>query len=122
MATDIEQLERQRAELNERISEIREAEAEKVSAQLVGRCFKYRNNYSCPETDADYWWLYFKVTGFEGARLTGVSFQRDVYGEMRVDPNAGAYNHMSEYVEVDSTEYVRARADFLTTLNVAVSA
>lgn len=116
MSDDLAQLERQRAEINERIDEIQTAKAERVSAALVGRYFKYRNNYSCPESDEDYWWLYMKVTGFDGSRLSGYSFQRDSDGKSFFDPAATTYNHLSGYEEITAQEFIRARAEFLTKL------
>lgn len=33
-------------------------EQERFAKKLVGKCYRYRNSYSCPQTEADYWWLY----------------------------------------------------------------
>jgi hypothetical protein len=116
--SELKELERQRKAISERIGEIQQAEDEKKSAQFVGRYFRYRNCYSCPEKASDYWWLYFKVTGYEGRRLTGYSFQRDKYGKSEFDPNAGAYHFLEGYEEIDAAQFVRARAKFLAALNV----
>lgn len=46
----------------------------------VGRCFKVRNNYSCPEKPSDYWWLYKRVVKIDGYSLVTEEFHRDRYG------------------------------------------
>ena len=117
MTSELKELERQRNEIAGRISEIEFARDEERSAEFVGRYFKYRNSYSCPEKPSDYWYLYFKVTGYEGRRLRGFSFERDKYGKFFFDPNAETFHHLSGYQEIEAAEFVRARAKFLTDLN-----
>jgi hypothetical protein len=116
MANELTQLETQRAEIVGRISEIEFARDEEKSAEFVGRYFKYRNSYSCPEKPSDYWHLYFKVTGYEGRRLKGYSFEQDKYGKFFFDPNAETFHHLTRYEEIEADEFARARSSFLSRL------
>lgn len=59
--------------------------AEKESKPLVGRFFKSRNNYSCPEKPSDYWFMYRRVTGADGVRLTTIDFYKDQYGRCVIE-------------------------------------
>lgn len=57
------------------------------NAALHGQCFKVMDCYSCPETDADYWWLYIKVTNTDDG-LKCLKFSVDCNGCVMVDPDA----------------------------------
>ena len=50
---------------------------------LIGKCFHFRNSYSCPDGDADRWWLYMRVLGVKGMELECESFEPDRYGEFK---------------------------------------
>lgn len=78
------------ARLREQLAAIEEAEQAEQNAALVGKCFKYRNCYSCPQSDADYWWLYIIVTGVgEHGAMKGWSFQTDSAGKITIEPAEG---------------------------------
>lgn len=51
----------------------------------IGKCFRYRNNYSCPEKPSDYWWLYRKITGVKDGSYTSFQFQTDRDGMVRIE-------------------------------------
>lgn len=74
--SELEKLEEQSIEIQERIWEIRNAETEKKNQKYIGKCFRYRNAYSSDET----WWLYKKVIGTKNGGLDVIQFQIDVYG------------------------------------------
>lgn len=58
-----------------------------LKKRYVGKCFKYRNNYSCPQTEKDYWWLYSQVIGIIGKDQCIVnSFEVDSEGQIRIHP------------------------------------
>jgi hypothetical protein len=53
----------------------------------VGKFYRYRNSYSCPQSEADYWWLYIAVAGInEYGNMSGWSFQTDKDGKIHIDP------------------------------------
>lgn len=45
------------------IDKIKEDDDKKLIESKIGKCFKYHNCYSCPKTEKDYWWTYFKIIG-----------------------------------------------------------
>ncbi|MFW6172559.1 MAG: hypothetical protein ACOC5T_02335 [Elusimicrobiota bacterium] len=61
---------------------IEEEEKEKAE-ELVGRFFVYRNNcYSLPESDDDYWDVYYAILDKEG---TVLKIEKDSEGDIRID-------------------------------------
>lgn len=51
----------------------------------IGSCWKYRNSFSCPQSDADYWWMYGMIIGItnEGSYQM-VQFQTDTKGAISI--------------------------------------
>ena len=68
-------------EARERLNAIKRAKAEAANRALVGRTFRYRNCYSCPEKPSDYWWVWRVVEGTDGFGLRVRDFAVDKYGE-----------------------------------------
>lgn len=85
-----------RAELNE----LEQEETRRENAKLVGNCYRYHNCYSCPETDADYWWSYTKVTGLdEDGDMLAFEFQTDVRGDVLIAPKKRFWKVLDGYEE-----------------------
>lgn len=63
-------------------------EVEDRNRALIGKCFKYRNSYSCPRSDEDYWWMYLKVLGASGTSLQIWCFDTDKYGKIQIEPDS----------------------------------
>ena len=62
------------------------AERLRGNEALVGRCFSYRNCYSCPEGPDDYWTMYARVEGLdEYGCLVLLLFQTDKDGRFSVE-------------------------------------
>ena len=62
---------------------------------MIGRCFKYRNNYSatCPG-----WWLYTKVIGRKNKTLTVCRFQITSIGNIEI-------NIIDEVINIDPLKH-----------------
>lgn len=60
--SELESLLQSRRSINAKISKIEDAERAAMNRSHIGKTFRYRNNYSCPEKPSDYWWLYAKCT------------------------------------------------------------
>lgn len=88
---DLPALYEERRQISARIGDIEEAEAEEGTALLVGRYFKGQNNYSCPETPADYWPIYWKIYAAEGRTIKVFQFQRDKDGRSSAEPDVTRY-------------------------------
>lgn len=93
-----------RAELHE----IQAREAEERNRQLVGKCFIYRNCYSCPEGPQDYWWLYVRVIGVSDASLQVLQFQTDKYGKVEIEPAQLCGQLGSGHQEIPREEFDKA--------------
>lgn len=77
----------------------------------LGKHFKYRNCYSCPEKLSDYWPIYAKVLSVDkDGYIQALQFETDKYGNINIKVRDQAY-HMGNgdgWTEVTKTEYTRA--------------
>jgi len=87
--TDLEGKKAQYEKLRQEIRDLEEKERVEKELpglkKLEGTYWKFRNSYSSPRTDADYWWKYrhvVKVT--DDACLEMVDIEIDRYGELKM--------------------------------------
>lgn len=87
-------------ELNEQIRALADerdkitiAAAQKEAQAHVGKHFKCRNNYSCPETEADYWYEFVRIvsTDEDGTNLIAFRFATDSRGTTWITPSEPLY-------------------------------
>jgi hypothetical protein len=103
-----EQLEAEIAPLQRQLARLRDAETKKESEAVVGRCYKYRNSYSCPKVPSDYWWLYAKVTKVGDYWPVTFEFQTDKDGRIDIqtrDCSVGIGKEGNGYIEIPSKEF-----------------
>lgn len=79
-----QELEAKIAELRQQLFAIVNAEKDAENAALVGRFFKTRDCYSCPESDADYWWRYHRVVSADDGCITVLMFYTDKDGDAHI--------------------------------------
>lgn len=93
---------------NDRLAEIQNAERYARNKALLGKAFKYRNSYSCPEKRGNYWWLYAKVVKVDqDGHLMVFMFQTDKYGNVDIKPSEHRY-HMDDYTGISASEFHKA--------------
>lgn len=102
------------AELQSELDEKATRERMNAANRLVGKCFKYRNCYSCPEKDSDYWWLYVRVLSVDTDGYTsGVSFQTDSRGACEIKPEVSTWIvKNSSYKPISYAEWKGALDEF----------
>lgn len=100
-----EQLEAEIAPLQAALMRLKDDEILAESKALVGKCFKYRNCYSCPKPD-EYWWLYVKVTGVGDYWPITFQFQTDKDGKIEVEVSKH-HSRLSGYTEITDAEFNR---------------
>lgn len=85
--SDLEKLKDEGARIRNRIIWALEAKQRAdENVKLIGKCFKYRNSYSCPNGDANKWWLYVKVTKVTSrGEMNAFQFQTDIYGKLEIE-------------------------------------
>ncbi len=104
----IEQLRDTARKAQEAIGEIEAKERREKNAKLVGKTFRMRNSYSCPEKPSDYWWIWAKCTRMDKSGfLWAFKFQTDRYGSITISPDEYSY-HMQHYDLVSPAVYDRA--------------
>lgn len=104
-----EELRRQLKVLHEELNTITDAEDDVRNATFVGKCFKTRNNYSCPKIAKDYWWLYFKVLRAADVGLYCLCFQIDCNGRIDIEPNVYmTANSFDSYTPIKPAEFEKA--------------
>jgi hypothetical protein len=108
--TDIEELERIAREANLAVSEARDKLRDQENKAVIGKCFRTRNNYSCPEKPTDYWWLYVRVVGVRHGSVVCHLFETDKYGKVMIDFNAFRYAHSLDqgYTPISRAQYDKA--------------
>ena len=83
-----EAYEKARVELRKAEDKLRQEKALPRARGLVGSIWKFRNAYSCPEGEADRWWLYKRVVGVtDDANLICQASQIDQYGHLSIKLN-----------------------------------
>jgi hypothetical protein len=107
-----------RAQIAELQTELDVADTRKrlaAAQRLIGKCFKYRNCYSCPEKESDYWWLYVRVLSVDtDGYASGVSFQHDSRGHLEIKPEVSAWiDKNGGYVPITFLEWHAALSDFM---------
>ncbi|MET3225713.1 hypothetical protein ABIE85_001460 [Bradyrhizobium diazoefficiens] len=103
----VEQLRKISADAQMKLHRLEVAQREAANGAKVGKTFKYRNSYSCPEKPSDYWWMYSKVTHMKDGLLYATTFQTDKYGNVHVKTNEGCY-HMQGHTPIPAGEFNRA--------------
>lgn len=106
--TDKLEAEKRAREANALLHKIRDAERLAENKGLLGKTFRMRNDYSCPEKPSDYWWVYAKVqkVGRDGM-LTVLRFDTDKYGAMQVQVERYQH-HMAYYTEITPAAFNKA--------------
>jgi hypothetical protein len=81
--------------LRDALDRLDRAERDAENKALIGKCFRYRNSYSLPKTERDYWWTYRKVTALGAhGRLRYFEFQTDKNGAITIEPT-GSFGTVS---------------------------
>jgi len=112
VTTEKEQLERQARAVNQKLHAIRDAERYAENEALVGKTFRYRNNYSCPEKPSDYWWLYARVQGIDSSGyLTVFCFETDKYGAVKISTDKYRFHMNDGYQPVSVAKFNKAWRD-----------
>lgn len=92
-----EQLKEEATQIQEELRKRSAEERRKASEGLVGKCFVYRNCYSCPKGPDDYWNLYSRVTGLDARGTpTGVTMEDDGQGFICV--NQGCLTELTQEI------------------------
>lgn len=111
--TTIDELRSAAKAANQKLSEAETAIRVKENASLLARCFRYRNNYSCPEKDSDYWWMYAKVIKIaKDGRLTLFQFQIDRYGNFDCRPAEDVFRITDGYQPLSAKKFNAAWKHF----------
>lgn len=69
------------------IQEKENSKRNKALKEFVGKCYKYRNCYSCPQEEKDYWWMYICVKDIKDGYLVCQTFQKDSDGKIIINLN-----------------------------------
>lgn len=101
-----EQLMAELTPLRDEIDRIDRAEQERERKKLIGKCFKYRNSYSMPQKDSDYWPIYVKVVGADGYRCRAFTFQTDKDGKIKIEPQ-DYFSARDGYKPITAAEFNR---------------
>jgi hypothetical protein len=80
-------------------------EQREESQKFIGKYFKTKNCYSCPESEEDYWCLFQKVIGMdEEGRMQAVFFEITKDKEIKMYYEFG---HTDGWIEIEESECVK---------------
>jgi hypothetical protein len=118
----VAQLQETARKAQDELSRIQAADFKAKNGKLVGKTFKVRNNYSCPEKPSDYWNEYAKVTRMDKyGMLYAVVFAIDKNGTARVEPDH-CIHHAQYYSPIPAAEFERAKKKTLAKLRALLAA
>lgn len=108
----------ERQELESRLTKVRkEEEAQQRAAawpgmqEKNGTFWKRRNCYSCPQGEADYWWVYRRIDRIlETGQVFYTDFQIDTYGHLNVKcaTSDWTYEKMDDWERIGKVEWNKA--------------
>lgn len=109
----IETLKRLEARVTKLRAEKREREEKKLrkhNMRYLGKTYKWRNCYSCPEKDSDYWWFYLKVKEISAdGSLVCSTFEKTSTGIIKFEPGYGWFHEpQDDWTEITEAEYLQA--------------
>lgn len=82
--------------------------------ELIGKTFKYRNCYSSPQSEADRWWMYVRVTGASESGLEAITIQKDCNGMIEAKNGDFVFYPLSDsYIPISMAEYLSAVSPLL---------
>jgi hypothetical protein len=111
MTKTLEELRADQKAANRAIGRLEAKRRYEDNAALLGKTFKYRNCYSCPERPSDYWPLYAKVTKVDkDGYLKVFTFETDKYGHINIRVDDHKYHMSDGYQPISATEYRKALA------------
>lgn len=113
-----EELVAQAARACNELSRREDVAAEEENRLLVGKCFKFRNNYSVQLKPSDYWWLYRKVLAVNGRTVTVLDFQTYNYVHVTVQEQA-TFCAMADRIQIPVKEFDAAWTKMIAHLMAA---
>jgi len=111
MSARADELRAQIASARSELNEIENSERQLANESLMGRYFKFRNSYSLPKTEADYWWLYAYIETVDDGVAQAIMFQTDRDGKIEIESRS--FYGLNGYVEIEADEYIAARSAML---------
>ena len=109
MTKTLDQLLAEQRETNQALAKLENKKRYEENAPLLGKTFKYRNCYSCPEKPSDYWSLYAKVTKVDkDGYLKVFTFETDRHGHINIRVDDYRHHMNDGYKPIPAAEYARA--------------
>lgn len=107
-AIDKAEAEREAMVANQRLHAIRDAERFEENKGLLGKTFKFKNHYSCPEKPSDYWWQYVKVTAVDDAGMLSLFvFETNKFGGVTIQTEDHRF-HVQYYTSCPKAQFDKA--------------
>jgi hypothetical protein len=100
--------------------EVTKKETERAK-KLIGKCFKFRNSYSCPDGDKDKWWYYIRVIDAQEGRCICVSHEIDKNGDVSVKKGSHATQTFDKSTGIQASYIPVGLSEYLDAFNLAVA-
>lgn len=73
--------------LQDELQKVDDRRVAKKNKKVLGKFFRVRNSYSCPQSEADYWYEYVMPIRQASSMLYGLKFSTDSHGEITICPD-----------------------------------
>lgn len=81
---------------------------------MVGKCFKFRNSYSCLEDEHERWWLYRSCVHVDAdGDPVFFGFQTDMNGKIEIEVPGSCFGSVSGAEEISEDEFLKAWDDLV---------
>lgn len=114
------QLEKIRRICQDEVQKREELKRERFLKEFIGKYYKYKNSYSCPQEEKDYWWLYIHIIEVKDGWLRVFEFQKDQYGKIIIEDNATMSSPTPDdkYIECTVEEFYREWQNMMDNINL----
>lgn len=107
----MDELKIQLAQIQDKIYKIEKVERRAEMETLLGKYFKYRNCYSCPDKPSDYWWMYsMPIRIRKDGWFDIFQFEMDKDGKISIETKDKTYrsNYYNGWKEISQSNFNQA--------------
>lgn len=100
-----QELQQQLNIIRDQLYEIEMEERAIQANALLGKCFRYKNSYSCPQKESDYWYEYFRADRVVDGNIQGLQFSQDSVGTFRLIEKETKPYHIAGWEKITKAEF-----------------
>ncbi len=99
--------------LNGELNKLHDAKQEPECKSLIGKYFKYRSCFSCPEKESDYWWVYSWVKDYKDGKFYVMEFGKNSSNEISFSAEKRYWFKLDGHISISKNEFWSEYASLL---------